>query len=160
VEAFRALSHDVARYFGDSDRSRRHKEVAFFEDMRVLVEDMMLKDMHVVKAGRFIPGLSKKEDGTMVMRSTIFDIMVAGAEVWHNGKFNEYIQATTYDPALGYPVTEQPTPDEIQHRLRTDTVFDDVIVNPLEYDSLEDLDDEAVSSSYPGLGGFGGTDDF
>jgi hypothetical protein len=86
--------------------------------------------------------------------------MVSRAEVWHNGKFNEYIRATTYDPALGYPITEQTTPDEVQHRLQTDTVFDDVMVNPLEYDSLEDLDDEAVSSSYPGLDGFGGTDGF
>ena len=91
VEAFRELSHDVARYFGDSDRSRHHKEVAFFEDMRVLVEDMILKGIHVVKAGRFIPGPSKKEGGTKIVQSAIFDIMVAGAEVWHNSKFNEYI---------------------------------------------------------------------
>jgi len=128
--------------------------------MRVLVEDMILKGIHVVKAGRFIPGPSKKEGGTKIVQSAIFDIMVAGAEVWHNSKFNEYIWATTYDPALGYPITEQTTPDEVQHRLWTDTVFDDVMVNPLEYDSLEDLDDEAVSSSYPGLDGFGGTDGF
>jgi len=146
------LSHDVARYFGDSDRSRHHKEVAFFEDMRVLVEDMILKGIHVVKAGRFIPGPSKKEGGTKIVQSAIFDIMVASAEVWHNSKFNEY--------TLGYPITEQTTPDKVQHRLQTDTVFDDVMVNPLEYDSLEDLDDEAVSSSYPGLDGFGGTDGF
>jgi hypothetical protein len=46
-----------------------------------------------------------------------------------------------------------------QHRLRTDIVFDDVIVNPLGYDSLEDLDDTDISSSYPGMGVPGGTDD-
>jgi hypothetical protein len=139
------LSHNI--YFGDSDRSHHHKEVAFFEDM------------HVLKPGQFIPGPSKKEGKTTVVQSAVFNIMVAGAEVWHNGKFKEYIWATTYNPAPGYPVSEQCTTlDEVQHRLQMDTVFDDVMVNLLEYDTLEDLDDKAVSSSYPGLDGFGGTD--
>lgn len=154
VEAFRALSHDVARFFGNSDRSRRHKELTFFEDMRVLVEDMVLKDVHTAKPDRFIPGPSRKEGGTTVVRSAVFDVMVAGAEVWHNGKFTEYIRATTYDSALGYPVGEL-APDEPQHLLHTDTVFDDIIVNPLSFDSLEDLDDSDINSTYPVLEGFG-----
>ena len=37
-----------------------------------------------------------------------------------------------------------------------ETVFDDVESNPLEYDSLEDLDDGDISSSYPGMTGIGG----
>jgi len=157
VEAFRTISHDVARYFGDSDRSRRHKEVKFFEDMRVLVDDMELKNIHVATPGRFVPGPSRKEDGVTVVPSAIFDVMVAGAEVWQNGKFQEYIRATTYDPALGYPISDlHMTPDEVQERLRTDTVFDDV-ENPLAYDALEDLDDGDISSSYPGMNGIGDT---
>jgi hypothetical protein len=128
--------------------------------MRILVEDMVLKEFHVAKVGRFIPGPSRKEGGKTIIQSAIFDVMVAGAEIWHNGKFTEYIRATTYDPALGYPIAElHTTPDEPQHRLRTDTVFDDVVVNPLGYDSLEDLDDMDISSSYPGMGVLGGTDD-
>ena len=157
VESFRAISHDVARYFGDPDRSRRHKEVKFFEDMRVLVEDMLLKNIHTATKARFIPGPSRKVDGIAVVQTAIFDVMVAGAEVWQNGKFQEYIHATTYDPALGYPISDaHSTPDEIQERLRTETVFDDVESNPLEYDSLEDLDDGDISSSYPGMTGIGG----
>ena len=155
VEAFCAVSHAVARYFGDSDRSRRHKEVKFYEDMRILVEDMILQNFHIIKHGRFIPGPSRKVGGTSVIQSAVFDIMVAGAEIWSNGKFHEYIRATTYDPALGYPVSDlHTTPDEPQHRLRMDTVFDDVITNPLSYDELDDLEDV-----YVGLGGFGSTED-
>ena len=155
IEAFCAVSHAVAQYFGDSDRSRRHKEVKFYEDMRILVEDMILQNFHIIKHGRFIPGPSCKVGGTSVIQSAVFDIMVAGAEILSNGKFHEYIRATTYDPALGYPVSDlHTTPDEPQHRLRTDTVFDDVITNPLSYDELDDLEDV-----YVGLGGFGSTED-
>ena len=155
MEAFRAVSHAVAQYFGDSDRSRHHKEVKFYEDMRVLVEDMALQGFHVAKPGRFIPGPSRKDGGTSVVQSAIFDVIVSGAEIWSNGKFREYIRATTYDPALGYPVSDlHTTPDEPQHRLRTDTVFDDVMVNPLTHDELEDLEDGHV-----GLGGFGSGED-
>ena len=85
--------------------------------------------------------------------------MVAGTEIWHNGKFMEDIHATTNDPALGYPIAKlHTTPDEPQHQLRTDTFFDDVVVNPLGYDLLEDLDDRDISSSYPGMGVLGITD--
>ena len=155
MEAFCAVSHAVSQYFGDSDRSHCHKEDKFYEDMRVLVEDMVLQNFHVVKVGQFIPGPSCKDGGAMVIQSAIFDVIVAGAEVWSNGKFHEYIHATTYDPALGYPVSDlHTTPDELQHRLHTDTIFDDVMVNPLSYDELEDLEDSHVS-----LGGFDRTDD-
>ena len=39
VEAFHEISHLIANFFGDPDRARRSKEVAFHEDMRVLVEN-------------------------------------------------------------------------------------------------------------------------
>jgi hypothetical protein len=147
----------VARFFGDADRSRRHKEVKFFEDMHVLVDDMVMKNVHVTTPGQFVPGPSRKEDGVTVIPSAIFDVMVAGAEIWQNGKFQEYIRATTYDPALGYPVSDlHSTPDEVQERLQTGTVFDDIEDNPLAYDSLEDLDDRDISSSYPDMSEIGG----
>ena len=33
VESFQAISHDVTRYFGDTNRSHHYKEVKFLEDM-------------------------------------------------------------------------------------------------------------------------------
>jgi hypothetical protein len=68
--------------------------------MRVLVEDMVLQGFHVAKPGQFIPGPSCKDGKTTVIQSAVFDVIVSGAEVWFNGKFHEYICATTYDPAV------------------------------------------------------------
>lgn len=46
VEVFRNASHLVAEFFGNPDRNRRSKEIAFQEDMRVLVEDMDALHLH------------------------------------------------------------------------------------------------------------------
>ena len=76
--------------------------------------------------------------------------MVAGAEIWLNGKFTNFMKSTTFDPAVGYPITT----DDHDTRLDSGTVFDNVS-NPLEHDSYVDVhvdeDDESVES----LGGGG-----
>ncbi len=36
--------------------------------------------------------------------SAIVDVQVVGAGIWQQGKFRDFIQSTTYDPALGYPL--------------------------------------------------------
>lgn len=104
VEAFRHISHSVAQFFGDPDRRRRSKEVAFQEDMRVLVEDMDKKDIGGVLRARLVP-VSGKGSRAAKMRasgvSAITDVFVAGADIWR-GKFEEWKRQTTYDPALGY----------------------------------------------------------
>lgn len=82
---------------------------------------------------------------------------MAGADVWQNGKFKEYVHATTYNSTLGYPVTEgQTTADEPQERLRTETVFHGV-ENSLEHENIKDLDDEDASSAYLCMAGIGST---
>ena len=84
----------------------------------MLVEDMALQGFHVAKPGRFIPGPSRKDGRTSVVQGAIFNVIVSWAEIWSNGKFREYICATTHDPALGYPVSDiHTTPDDPQHCL-------------------------------------------
>lgn len=56
IEVFCTLSHDVARYFGDSDISRKHKEIVFQEDIRVIIEDGIQKGTLVLTRNRAIPG--------------------------------------------------------------------------------------------------------
>ncbi|KAJ7576374.1 hypothetical protein C8J56DRAFT_899899 [Mycena floridula] len=108
VEAFRDISHLVANFFGDPDRAKR------------------LKSWHSPK----ICGFSSKKwyenictNYLLIMRymflhSAIADVLVEGAKVWNQSKFTEFIQSTSSDPALGYP---------IDVCLNTGTSFDDVI---------------------------------
>jgi hypothetical protein len=78
AEAFCAVSHAVSQYFGDLDRSQHHKEVKFYEDMQVLVEDMILQTIHIAKPGQFIPGPSHKDGEATIVQSAIFNVIVQG----------------------------------------------------------------------------------
>ncbi|KAL1686920.1 hypothetical protein GGG16DRAFT_105392 [Schizophyllum commune] len=154
VEAFREISHLTARFFGDSDRARLSKEVSFFEDVRALVIDMCTHDLHnkMTSAPRFVP--AQKKGNQKTPPSSVFDVMAAGAEVWQNGKFKEYIAATTYDPQVGYARVST-TSDKQDGRLDTGTVFDN-IENPISCDGFEDVHgDEFGEVSGAALGGGG-----
>ncbi|KAJ7576542.1 hypothetical protein C8J56DRAFT_1061820 [Mycena floridula] len=129
VEAFRDITHLVANFFGDPDRSRHHKELAFTEDMRILVDDMRQKQVHITTE-RFVPAMPKKTKQKITKtpppQLAIFDIQVIGSGLWAKGKFWDFIKSTTYDPALRYFITEE----EQDERLDNGTVFDD-LENPL-----------------------------
>ncbi|KAF6754456.1 hypothetical protein DFP72DRAFT_371232 [Ephemerocybe angulata] len=165
VEAFRAVSHSVANFFGDADRRRRAKEIQFQEDMRVLIEDMEKKRVHRGFKKHFVPmrnkngeiakapqaitkgKKSKKKKLPYVPKSAIVDVMVTGAEVWTHGKFNDFKRLTSYDPAVGYPIGEF---NDVQDpRLDNGTVFDDPNTLHLTFDSpvdvlVDDLEDSGV----------------
>ena len=91
-----------------------------------------------------------KKNNTKPDVSAIVDVQVAGTEIWLNRKFTEFMKSTTFDPAVGYPITT----DDHNTRLDSGTVFD-YASNPLEHDSYDDVhadeDDESVGS----LGGGG-----
>ncbi|KAJ7588811.1 hypothetical protein C8J56DRAFT_1049740 [Mycena floridula] len=138
VEAFRDISHLVVNFFGDPDRARRSKELAFTEDMRVLVEEMVQKDLHKLSANCEVlvparePAKGRKAPkNPKPPQSAIVDVLIEGAK------------STSFDPALGYP---------IDVRLNTGTSFDDD-ENPLDCSSYEDIhgDDSGIGS----LGGGG-----
>lgn len=156
VEAFRDISHLVANFFGDPDRERRSKEVKFQEDLQVLVEEMEQKKLHTVSATRrFIaatvkPLKAKKPKNPQPLKSAVFDVQVAGAEIWQNGSFSDFLHSTTYDPALGYPLGHLDVHDT---QLNNGTVFDSE-TNPLVADSFEDLHGDEGDAI--GLGGIGG----
>lgn len=59
--------------------------------------------------------------------SAIFGVMVADAEIWQT-KFQEFLVSTSYNPALGYPLTTETTTDSGPQdtRLHNGTAFDDV----------------------------------
>lgn len=160
VETFRLVSHTVAMFFGDHDRNRRSKELAFQEDMRVLVEEMERHGIHRGFKEHFVPVIpptnkpppKKKSKKSTEPVSAIVDVLVTGAETWTHGKFEEFKRATAYDKALGYPVVNEQ--DERDGRLDTGTIFDDTNDMQLAYNNANDLftDDDA--------GGVGGGGEF
>ena len=116
----------MSRFFGNPDRSRRSKEISFQEDLQVLVEDQEKHGLHkkkpkvrTVLAPHKVSRNKKTEPANV---SAIFDTQVSGAEIWLNGKFNEFLKNTTYDPAVGYPIT----PNDHDTRLDSDTAFDEI----------------------------------
>jgi hypothetical protein len=128
------------------------------EDMRILVEDQEKHRLHrSTPTKHFVPAMKpasgrKKTDPE---NSAIFDVLVQGAEGWEHGKFEEYLNTTTYDPATGYPITE--TEERNSAQLDNMTSFDNTEDNPLDFESYDDLhgdeDDE-------GLGSLGGGSEF
>ncbi|KAJ7767407.1 hypothetical protein DFH07DRAFT_954919 [Mycena maculata] len=77
VEAFREISHSVANFFGDSDRARCHKEVAFHDDIHALIEEMVRLRAHAIAPeGHFVPAppkvsWKKKSQATKNPESTL-----------------------------------------------------------------------------------------
>lgn len=156
----------VANFFGDPDRARRHKELKFQEDMRVLVEEMVRLKLHMLHSdGHFVPATAPKatkvKTGKSVgPRSAIVDVMVLGSQVWQEGKFTDFLKGTTYDPALGYPVSsESASASRRDSVLDNGTVFD-LAENPLDFSNHEDLHGDEISSGCPGVGGLDGGDEF
>lgn len=94
-----------------------------------------------------------KKPKTPKLKSAIFDIHEEGAVIWQ-AKFAEFIRATTYDSALGYPLKSLDTQDD---RLNNGTVFDGE-TNPIVFDSYEDLHGDENDTT--GLGGIGGGGEF
>ncbi|KAK7433878.1 hypothetical protein VKT23_020503 [Stygiomarasmius scandens] len=169
VEVFRDISHLIANYFGDPDRSRRHKEAGFLQDIRAVVEELerlgIHRDTHVV---RFVaaPLVTKSKKA----ESVVFDVQVRGMEIWAE-TFADYVRLTTYDPrSKSYPLGN-PTKraadkgkddgaeecdnggnehDALPDAL-TGTVFDDMDENPLDFSNYVDLH---------GDNGLGGGDEF
>jgi hypothetical protein len=172
VEAFREISHLVANFFGDPDRARCSKESAFQFDLKSLVEEMVRLKFHVLSPlGHHVPASpkkSRKKNTTPVAvttedlepRSAIFDVMVVGAEIWQT-KFQEFLVSTSYDPALGYPLTTETTTDSGPRDTRLDngTAFDDV-ENPITHEDYQDMHGDEIGDRGLGAGSLGGGDEF
>ncbi|KAJ7225308.1 hypothetical protein GGX14DRAFT_638099 [Mycena pura] len=166
IEAFRDISHEIATLFGDPDRRRRHKEVKFETDLRTLIDDLELNKIHHPSTvEHFVPAKGRKRSIKTPV-SQIVDIQVRGTEIWADGNFSHYIQASTWDPALNrYPLgstsrkpadkskedADESVDDGIDANgddglLTSGTVFDNADI-PFEYSNYVDLHGES------GLGG-------
>lgn len=152
VEAFRDVAHTVARYFGDPDRSRKSKEAAFHNDIRVLVEDMEKKKLHTLVPNddtRWIPVPHKNKKDTAdptSRKSAITDVFVEGSAIWQ-AHWDDFITSTCYDPSLGgYPV------------VATDQAGGES--NPLQVDSLSDVHGGTSEENEPAYAALGGGDVF
>ena len=86
--------------------------------------------------------------------SAIIDVQVAGAEIWQAGKFREFVEKTTFDKKLGYPLGMTAEADDSP--LANEEPFDDPNRNPIEHESYEDLHGDMSDES--GLGSLGGGD--
>jgi hypothetical protein len=107
-----------------------------------------------------VPKKAKAGQKTTEPRSAIADVMVLGAQVWQDGKFSDFLKGSTYDPALGYPVSSE----SASNVTRPDSVFDNGTVfdkptNPLDCGNYQDLHGNEVSTGNPGIGGLGGGDE-
>ncbi|KAJ7663758.1 hypothetical protein DFH06DRAFT_1324275 [Mycena polygramma] len=165
VEAFREVSHQFARTFGFADRARRHKEVDIGQDLRLLTETMLDAQLHVLTPNRPIyASLKVNKKGQVASGprvSAIVDFFDVGAQVLNGGKFHEFIRATAWDPAAGYPVGAPETGPDEDDPLLNGSAFDRVDSNPLGRDGFNDMDDgDAHSQCYPGLGSLGGGMDY
>ncbi|KAJ7463566.1 hypothetical protein FB451DRAFT_1180056 [Mycena latifolia] len=144
-------------------------EVAFHEDIRALIEEMVRLKAHVIAPeGHCVPapskaGRKKKKTGitapvTAEPRSAIVDVIVEGAQEWQS-KFQEYLRNTTWDPKLGYPlVKEKATPRDT--RLLKGTILDRTNENPISYDGHDDLHGDEIAGAGLGAGALGGGDEF
>ncbi|KAK7035016.1 hypothetical protein R3P38DRAFT_3184525 [Favolaschia claudopus] len=96
-------------------------------------------------------------------RSAVVDVFVKGAEEW-NGKFNEFIRSTTYDPALGgYPASTDSSwkGSTRDTTLDTGTVFDSLNKNPLSHEEFTDVhsgEELGMSGALGGGGDFDGVE--
>jgi len=125
------------------------------EDMRVLIEDMEKHGLHhSMPSKHFVPAMkpAKGQKKTDPENSAILDTLVQGAEAWEHGKFKEYINTTTYNPATGYPITE--TEERNSARLDNMTTFDSE-ENPLDFKSYDDLHGDEDDEGLESLGGGG-----
>ncbi|KAF9066250.1 hypothetical protein BDP27DRAFT_1365785 [Rhodocollybia butyracea] len=170
VEACRDVSHMVAAYFGNPDRSRKHKEAKFLEDTRALVEEMQRIGLHCVTKERFVPAKPRANAKNPKLQSAVIDAQVRGLEIWADGNFSHYIRVTTYDARTSsYPLGNPAKPpaakkdtninggdeeedENIDERdrgtcLDNGTIFDNVEENVLDYGNLIDLEGD------DGLGG-------
>ncbi len=127
---------------------------------------MVNKGMHTpakdAAESRFIPAPQKpsKSNKQQPVRSAVFDILVEGAQAWQDGKLHDFLKSTTFNPAVGYPISNEGAHKQIRDTcLDNGTAFDAVDQNPLEFNSREDLfsnNDGAID----GFGGLGGGDEF
>lgn len=160
VEVFREISHQFARTFGNTDRARRHKEVDIEQDLRLLCEDMQRAQLHIQTSNReiLIPAsVNKKGKVTKPARSAIVDCIDIGSEILNDGKFDEFIRTTTWDPAVGYPIERLTNVTEGDDVLLNGSGFDATDRNPLVVEDFNDVDDgDDHQSRCPGLGSLGG----
>ena len=173
VEAFREATHLVANFFGDSDRARRSKEVAFQKDLEALVDEMVNKKVHqaskksrTVWAPKPKPKLDANGDPILPKKapprkSAVVDVQVIGAEVWA-GKFTEFLHSTAYDPAVkSYPVKESTTnrsgaaveDDDESSLPLTDSAYDNI--DELEHEGHGDMHGDEYETGSASLGGGG-----
>ncbi|KAK0444523.1 uncharacterized protein EV420DRAFT_1484640 [Desarmillaria tabescens] len=164
VEAFHDVSHQVANFFGDPNQAHRSKESSFKEDLKRLIDEMVrLKlhntdelEQHLVPATVRTSTRSNRKDKE---KSVIVDVQVAGAEIWNDGKFADFLKRTTYDPTIGYPISggdshNAESLDDTDPFITGTTSFDDPNINPLVHDSFNDLHgDEVIGLSSLGGGG-------
>ncbi|GAW01064.1 hypothetical protein LENED_002634 [Lentinula edodes] len=175
IEVSREVSHLIANYFGNPDRSRAHKEVKFFEDLRVTVEELERLGIHSRTKERFVPAKLRANAKNPTPHSAVIDAQVHGMEIWADGNFTNYIRLTTYDPnTKSYPLgnpAKPPTRKEISENqedeedeenadeydrnhatyLNSGTVFDNTEENVLAFNNYEDIE---------GGGSLGGGEEF
>ena len=162
VEAFREVSHLVARFFGDSDRSRKSKEAGFAKDMEVLVQKMESVGLHKPSfelEHHFVPAVpTKSSSKNKKPVSAIVDTITTGMAAWNDGKFSEFIKSTSYDEAVhGYPVGQADEDMDMEsgaEGVERETIFDQP-ANPLTYSTHDDVHGDRDDDTTGALGGGG-----
>lgn len=131
------------------------------QDLRLLTEDLVRTRLHIATAERRVlaPAKFKKGGESLPRKSAIIDCFYTGAQALNKGKFNDFIQSTTWDPAVGYPidVIVQSSLQASDDVLLNGTIFDRTDKNPITQSEFNDIDDgDDHEKEVPGLGSLGG----
>lgn len=162
VEALEEVNRKMSHFFGRPDRHRKHKESKFTKDLQALVEHMQNHKLHTLTPDREVRSpLNQKNTWK---KGAVVDVMQVGAEALMGGKYSEFLQQTTYDPAVGgYPLGDSDEHEQGVDSTGVESVFDHA-KNPLSYEDEESVKHAMDTRSRKvgigmGIGGVGGADD-
>ena len=166
VKAFCDISHIVANIFGDPDFACCHKEPKFQENMQVLDEEMVRHKLHILSPnGHFVPAPLPKNVKASTKptepQPAIVNVIVLSSQVWHDRMFSDLHKGTTYDPALGYPVSSESASNTLCRNSVLDnrTVFNHA-KNPLDFRNYKDLHGNEVDTDNPRVSSLSRGDEF
>lgn len=150
----RSIALMILKYFGNPHKNRKHKEAKFQKDLHALIDDLTKGKVHTLIENRTLlapPPKKQPATGVSIRQSSIIDVIAIGAKILNAGGYSQFVQTTTYDNALGYPLDGD---DSSESRGGSESVFDGAD-NPLSIES-EGYGDNSSMSSIGGGDGFEG----
>lgn len=97
----------AAGFYGVNKGNRRHKDVRFHHDVRVLAELMIREEVYEFRPNdqtRTLWVAAEGKKGDTKRQSAVVDLIAEGSLKWSGGYLTEYIRATTNTRLHNYPL--------------------------------------------------------